>query len=216
MGIFDSFKKKQPSNPQSAREIILQLEALGYFKYAHEADLPLLKQEIGNELSQRKYLPFVMTGDDPFRVFDPRHYSLDGEDLFEQNGITDALKMMQPLFEKMNVQMVVSDHFEEYEGEGLNHHITINGKRYIIFDQFEENGWGEVAQRFADIINDQLAIQQSEERIYLICGGNDGRAIFLTEDLFNLMDILIAGDFEKPLMIQHWCVLNQVVYKKIC
>jgi hypothetical protein len=85
---------------------------------------------------------------------------------------------------------------------GLNHTITINNKKYIIFEKFKGYGWGEAAQRFADIINDQLQLQGSAERIYLASGGNDGRAIFLTENQFNLLDPVLKGENDRPLKVE--------------
>lgn len=145
----------------------------------------------------------------------PRHYILDGEDLFEQGGIIDSLKGMKPLFEKMNIQFEISDHLEEYDTENqwVNHEISINGKKYIIFDKFEAHGWGEVAQRFADMINDQL--QGSEEKIYLINCVNDGKVIFLTDEQFYLLSALIKDSNEKPLSVGDWCDVMLVQRAKI-
>ena len=72
----------------------------------------------------------------------------------------------------MNLKLEITNHIEDWHNEkGLNHYITLNGKEYIIFKNFNDSGWGEAAQRFAEIINDQLELQNKDERLYLISGG---------------------------------------------
>lgn len=227
MGIFNFFRKKeQPQTPVSVPttstnidgvEMVKKLEDIGFFKYTDPAVLEKLKLEIANQLSEQYYCPDV-----DINYYAPkndlRHYFLDGEELFEEDGIVSSLKEMKPLFEKMNIQMEVSDHFEQYDvvNSCLDHHITINGKKYIIFEKFEGYGWGEAAQRFADIINDQLQLQGTDERFYLILSGNDGRAVFLTDQQFDLLHSIIESRYEKPLKIHEWCELNQVTYHQVC
>lgn len=227
MGIFDFFKKKykpQEPVPASTRttnvdgvEIVKKLEDIGYFKYADLAVIPKLKSDIANQLGELYYFP---DSDNEYysKKMDPRHYILDGEDLFEEGGVVNSLDEMKPLFEKMNIQMEVSDHFEKYDAinDCVDHHITINGKKYIIFEQFEGYGWGEAAQRFADIVNDQLQLQGADERLYLILSGNDGRAVFLTDQQIDLLNAILASQYEKPLKIHDWCEFNQVTYHQIC
>ncbi len=69
---------------------------------------------------------------------------------------------------------------------------------------------GEAAQRFAEILNDQLTIQRKDEKIFLASGGNDGQAIVLTEAQFNLLDPLLKNPTVRPLRIQDWCKVMQV------
>ncbi|NIG54279.1 hypothetical protein [Chitinophaga sp. Cy-1792] len=221
MGLLDFFRNKKANikisesadTSERAAAIATQLEDLGYFKYAAAGNLQQLKSEIGKELVDKHFLSFVTMEESPYTPLDPRHFSLDGEDLFEQGGITNALKEMQPLFKQMNISMEITAHVEECDSsnQGLNHEITINGKAYTIFHEFVEGyGWDQAGQRFADMINDQLQLQGSDERIYLISGGNDGRAVFLTEQQFNLLDSLITDLYEKPLKVADWCALMKV------
>jgi hypothetical protein len=121
---------------------------------------------------------------------------------------------MAPFFGKLGVWMEVSDHVEEYpDGRGLDHRITLNGKEYILFDNWEGYGWGESPQRFAGMINDQLALQQSPERLYLIQGGNDGRGVFLTPEQYELVSPLIDNLNERPLPTKKWCEVMGVVWQ---
>lgn len=222
MGIFEFFKRKPavtvPEQPvvSVGEEMVNKLDALGYFKYAEECDLEELKTVFRDELPKGRSMPFVDDVKPPYSK-DPRQFGLDGEDLFEPGGVTDALKDMQPLFEKMNVQMNITDHFEAYDETNncVNHSITINGKTYKIFENFQGCGWGDAAQRFADIVNDQLILQQSDERLYLMLAANEGSAVFLTKEQYSLLNSLIESSYDKPLEIQEWCKLFEVEYVSV-
>lgn len=228
MGLFDLFRRKPAQRKevnkdiaaisQEETDIIWQLETLGYFKYAPEEDHLQLKMEIAESLAERRYFPFVIEEFPPFGKKDPRHFILDNEELYEQGGFTAALKDMQPLFDKMNIKMEVSDHEEQWDAvnKWLNHRITLNGKKYVIFDRFRDQAWLEAAQRFADMVNDQLALQQSDERLYLISDGHDGRAVFLTAPLLDLLDGLVEGEHEKPLKMEEWCEHNHIARVNVC
>jgi hypothetical protein len=202
MSLFDIFKRKGVNNT-----IVQQLEDLGYFKYADKADIPALKKEITESLKEN-WLSSVYNDEKPWNSKDYRHYSLDGEELFEEGGFISTIKDFKPLFNKMRVTFEIADHVEDWDHEkGLNHHVTVNGKRYIIFQNFgpEQYGWDEAGQRLAEIVNDQLELQHKDERMYLINGGNDGRCVFLTEQQFKLLDPILTTLSEKPFTVDDWC-----------
>jgi hypothetical protein len=195
MGLLDFFKRgKDVGNNSPAgmtekvSKVADQLDQLEYFKYAAPSDVEQLRQEIAVGLANNHYMALVECPGPDYKQMDVRHYRLDGEDLFEQGGVLEAFDKMAPFFKKLNISLAISDHLEDYdvENQWIDQEISINGKKYVIFKNFEGYGWGEAAQRFADMINDQLILQGIDEQLYLISGGNDGRAIFLTEDLYTL------------------------------
>jgi hypothetical protein len=212
-----SSSKESPLDLVESTTIVKQLESLGYFKYADSKNIDTLREDLIESISNN----FISTVDDEKTLLplDYRYYNLDGEDLFEQDGFTDKLEDMQSLFNKMNFKLNISNHIEESNmtNQWLNHKITINGKEYIIFANFEGYGWGEAAQRFAEILNDQLELQGKDERLYLINGANDGRCVFLTNEQFALIDKIIKDKKEKPLPVNEWCIFFKVdptKYKK--
>jgi hypothetical protein len=232
MGLFDRFKNKPAPGEKtfssgqsqeaslenvikSADQVVARLENLGYFAYTVPAHLQQLKAELGKGLAEEHYFPFIDSGSPSYIYLDPRQFNLDNETLFEQGGILQALAEMSPLFSKMNIRMEISDHIEEYDQKGLNHRITLNGKPYVIFHQWDGYGWGESAQRFADIVNDQLALQNSNERLYLIQGAEDGRAVFLTVEQHGLVRALIDDLEECPLPTQEWCKVMGVTWENV-
>ncbi len=54
---------------------------------------------------------------------------------------------MKVLFNKIGLKLEITNHIEEVDmlTKGLNHELTVNGKRYIIFKNFKDYGWGEAA-----------------------------------------------------------------------
>jgi hypothetical protein len=210
MGLFNLFRKKTYKRDYDSGNIVERLDELGYFKYAAACDIAEIKKHLIECLTDFNYLGYVSFDYDPFDSKDYRHYHLDGEDLFEQGGFIERLEAMKNLFDKMNVKIKVTNHIEDWDNEkGLNHSITLNGKDYIIFRNFNDFGWGEAAQRFAEIINDQLRLQNQDEQLYLICGGNDGCAVYLTDEQFELLDPILKGK-ERPLKVDDWCRVNEI------
>jgi len=232
MGLFDRFKKKPAPEQQKPvaggesrfhrvikemqpDQVIAELERLDYFTYTDPADQHRVKDELGKGLAEEHNFPYIDSGRPRYNGIDPRQYLLDNESLFEQGGILEVLVEMAPLFDKLDIKMVVTDHVEEYDYIGLNHRITLNGKLYTIFEQWKGYGWGESAQRFADIVNDQLAMQNSSEKLYLIQGAEDGRAVFLTPDQYTLVRPLIKDIRECPLPTKEWCEVWGVTWKNV-
>lgn len=218
MGIFDLFRSKanKPKGDYDPAEVVERLDELGYFKYAAENDIPEIKNDLEDSLKKLNYLGYVSFDESPYNSKDYRHYHFDGEDLFEEGGFIWQLETMKTLFQKMNFRMEVSNHIEEWDNEkGLNHFITLNGKEYIIFKNFNGYGWGEAAQRFADIINDQLELQNKDERLYLVNSGNDGNAVYLTDKQFELIDPILKG-IVRPFKVEDWCRVHLVDRKNYC
>lgn len=193
-------------------EIVNSMQNLGYFKYTATENIDELKKEIALGLTGHQYLRTIHESDKPYNSKDFRHYSLDGEDLYEKDGFVDKINEMGVTFDKLKVNMTITNHFEEWDEKNkwLNHTISINNKEYIIFKNFKETGWGEAAQRFAEIINDQLELQGSDERLYLANGGNEGEAVFLTEAQFDLLDPILKSEIDRPLRIKDWCRIMHV------
>lgn len=212
MGLFDFFKKKtiEPKIDYDPTYIVEKLDEFGYFKYTAESDIPEIKNDLVDSLTKLNYLSNVSFDQSQLNSKDYRHYHFDGEDLFEEGGFIWQLEAMKTLFDKMNFKIKISNHIEDWDNKkGLNHLITLNGKEYIIFKNFNGYGWGESAQRFAEIINDQLELQNKDERLYLVSGGNDGNAVYLTDKQFELLDPILKGT-KRPLKVSDWCRVHQV------
>jgi hypothetical protein len=211
----NAIDKKTFLSRQEAEDVVKQLADLGYYKYADSKDVDTLKEDLISSIAEYGILSTVYF-DKPITPKDYRCYLFDGESVFEQGGFTDILQDMKGTFNKISLKLEITNHIEENDSvtKGLNHELTVNGKRYIIFQNFKEYGWGEAAQKFAAMINDQLEIQNKDERLYLINGGNDGSAVFLTDRQFQLLNKLFTDDQWKPLEVDKWSEVFKV--KRIC
>jgi len=205
----DDGKPANKQTKESAVAIAEKLEALGYFKYADPKDIPALKRLLAGGFVGNSVL-LTLDDDKTLMPLDYRLYRFDGEDLFELGGFANMLKDMQPLFDKMNFTLACNSDIEEDAEPGIDHFISLNDREYIVFKNFDDYGWCEAAQRFAEIINDQLALQNKDERLYLINGGNDGQAVFLTDAQFAVIDPLITDTGSKPLKVEDWCKALQI------
>ena len=195
----------------SAQEFVNTIDSLGYFKYADSKHIDNLKEnmtkhfDIDNEL--------VSIWDDETSVpLDYRYYFCDGESVFELDGFTDMLKELQPTFDKIGFTINITNHIEEWDSNKnwLNHSININGTDYTIFKHYKGYGWGKAVQRLAEILNAEFNSQGIEERIYLVSGGNDGRLIFLTDELYKYIYKVYTNPAWKPLDVAEWVKVMEV------
>lgn len=193
-----------------AAAFVEQLEAQGYYKYASKGDVEELKKDLIDSISQYSVLSTVYNED--LLPKDYRYYMCDGENVYEQTGFTEILSELQRTFDKIGLRIEISNHHEVWDTENnwLDHWITINGKEYIIFKHYPETAWGEAVFRLADILNEQLALQGKDERVFLINGGNDGALVFLTEEQNKLIASFLKDDQWRPLDIQTWCKVMKV------
>lgn len=188
-----------------AETFVKQMEQLGYFKYADSSDLDSLKQNMLRNFNPESEIPTIWN-DSTGMPKDYRYYPCDGENVYEQGGILNLLKNLEPTFKKIDFKCEISNHFEEWDTKKkwLNHRISINGTPYTIFKNFKETGWGEAPSRIAEILNIELKKQGKDEQIYLVSAANDGRLIFLTEPLYKAIYATLTDKQWKPLEINEW------------
>lgn len=200
-----STEQKPVYSLEAATQFVNTLESLSYFKYANKNNVTELKNELINSISKYGVLSSIYD-DDTLMPQDYRYYSCDGENLYEQGGFLEKLQDFQPTFDKIGLKIKTSNHYEEWDSENrwLDHWITINDKEYIIFKNFKGNGWGEAALKLAQILNDQLELQGKDERLYLVNGGNDGDAVFLTNEQFVFINSFLKDKQWKPLKVTDW------------
>ncbi len=206
-GIFAKTKKNntESTNKVSAKDFVAELEKLGYYKYADKKNIESLKNELIENYDPTNELVSIWN-DDTGVPLDYRYYWCDGETVYEHGGFTEMLEQVKPTFDKIGLKIKVTQHFEGWDdkNEWLNHLITINGTEYVIFKNFKETGWGEAVMRFAEIINAEAEKQSINERIFLVSGGNDGRLIFLTDELYKYIYSVYKNNEWKPLEVSEW------------
>lgn len=167
--------------------VVEALEALDYFKYTDPAQLELLKKDIVEGYDQHKALSTINSLKSPFESYCRRLYFCDGEILFEPGGIVEYLTDVTLTFQKLGIPLVWSDEF--YRFDKKEHRIVVNGKKYIAFkgDPNAASAWGQATGNFVKLLNDQLQLNRSDERVYPILAGNAGRLVFLTRQQYDFI-----------------------------
>ncbi len=165
--------KKDNESNFGISKLISELEAKGYYKYID-------KSQVENVKKASIEAGYIYGWEDSGRDF-----STDAESLAE-GGVSHFLESISEFLQKQNVKVIVSD--EMYSDKGYN--VTVNGKFYEIYNEKEiesENIWELSTNRCFSIINNLLENSGSSERIYILYGGNDLRAIFLTDEMYKLI-----------------------------
>jgi len=211
-----SFSKRKKKNETSlgiskpsvsasitGQNFIDTLTRLGYFKYTDSENLDTLKNEIASVFDRAKVLTTTFIVKPPFQPFCYRLYSCDGETLFELGGVEDYLKDIKPTFDKLNIPLQWKD--DHFSDDATEHSIIINDKKYFPFkgDPNDLKAWGIATKNFIEIINDQLTIHNSDERVYPILFNNDGHIIFLTDKQYHFVSQYLDNT-ERPMEINLW------------
>jgi hypothetical protein len=187
-----------------------RLTELGFYKYADVSDIEKLKKNLKENFDPNNELVSIWD-DESGLPKDYRYYFCDGETLFELGGFDLYLNEFRATYDKIGLKMEISKCLETGDSKtGIDYRVTINGRDYVIFEKFKGMGWGEAAVRLATILNDQLQIQNKDERVYLVSGGNDGRIIFLTNEQFGFIDSVYKNDNWKPLPVERWCEVMKI------
>lgn len=182
-------------------DVVNKLDELGYFKYADPDKKDDLRLDLINSFDKVKALSTI-ADNETFLPYDHRLYFCDGEALFEIGGIEEYLEYAKHAFEKRGLKLVWSNEISEQNGDDWTHRITVNGKEYVVFEgsMDREDIWGIAQLNFYRLVNDQLELQGSDERVYPISGGHDGEFVFLTDELFNY----ISSNFYQGKGFRKW------------
>lgn len=202
-----TFNTQMGSSKITGQAVTDTLEHLGYFRYADSSNLDTVKREIIEAFDMDKVLSSVDLPDRPYTPLCFRLYGCDGEDLFEYGGIVSKLQDIKPTFDKLKIPLQWKDDW--YSDDGKEHTITINDKRYFAFkgDPNDMRVWGWATKFFIEMINDQLTIHNSEERLYPIMAGNEGRIVFLTKPQYDFIRKHFDNK-EGPLEVEEWWKQN--------
>ncbi len=167
--------------------VVEALENLDYFKYTDPAQLELLKKDIVEGYDQHKVLSTINSLKSPFESYCRRLYFCDGEILFEPRGIVEYLTDVTLTFQKLGIPLVWSK--EYYRMDAKVHTIVVNGKKYIAFkgDPRAASAWGQATRNFVKLLNDQLRLNHSDEKVYPILAGHAGRIVFLTRQQYEFI-----------------------------
>ncbi len=197
-------------------EIVKELEEVEYFKYSSLNKIEEIKKDLVESFDNHKILSSIYD-DDTYEPYDYRLHFCDGEALFEIGGIEEYLKMVKPAFEKRKLILKWENEISEQIENNWKHLITVNGKEYVAFegDMSSYLTWGIAQKKFYELLNDQLELQNSEDRIYPISGGEQGEFVFLTEKQFKIVkEYFYRGkdfqEFDRIYSLKDWAKVNEL------
>jgi hypothetical protein len=210
MGLFSFVTKKR----ESGTDVVKKLDELGYFQYADSDIIPDLKSNLVKSFDGHKVLS-TMIDEETLLPYDYRLYFCDGEALFESGGLEEYLGFVKQAFEKRKLILDFSNEISIQDGNYWNHRITVNGKEYVAFEGPMERMdiWAVAQLNFYRLLNNQLEMQGSDERVYPISGGEEGQFVFLTKKLFDYISTTFyqGNDFRKweiPYSVEKWKEVN--------
>ncbi|MBK6962674.1 MAG: hypothetical protein IPH20_01750 [Bacteroidales bacterium] len=121
-----------------------------------------------------------------------RYVHIDAEELAEgsfnffKNDLTKILKKRG-----LEITFSTTGNFEKL------HEVMINNRRFNLYDDknlADFSFWDIGSRRFFNAINLELEKSKSNERFYLLYGGNDLGAILLTDEQFELIEKINEGN----------------------
>jgi hypothetical protein len=177
---FFSFSGK----PVKVPDVVTKLEELGYFKYTSSHHIGEVKIEIQTNFEKSGALATVI--DKALLPLDYRLYFCDAEQLFEEGGLEEYLAYAKHAFDKRGLTLHWENEILRETKTTLRHLVTVNGKEYTLYNgSLKDLRHRGIAQaNFYTMINDQLELQTSDERLYPISGGEQGQFAFLTNEQF--------------------------------
>lgn len=205
-------KKAESKSPEESitvagYEVIEELELGGFFNITDNDKVEAAKSAMINSYNNHSYFG-GLTYTDSLAFVDHRFYRIDQEALFEPAGLTTYLNKVKPTFSLLGLKLDVSKENTRQESckDGCwEHTIALNGQEYIAFKgEINEYSWARAMVNFANMLNDQLKLQNSDEQVYLIYSGNDGMLVFLTLEMFEVVVKNYPFDENRPMSVLQW------------
>jgi hypothetical protein len=169
-------------HPVAPDRAVERLIGMGYFKLLPDSECGVARQELVASLSYG-YLETEWIEDCVSR--EKRIYPADSEELAE-GGMGEIILLMRDVLAHDGVQV----HSVEDDFQDDRYDVVIDGRRYPVHDTAILATWGSwtiAAKRLLEIVNGLLEAAGSREQLYGIHGGNDGRAIFLTAEMYDFI-----------------------------
>ncbi|MET3539259.1 hypothetical protein [Chryseobacterium limigenitum] len=188
----------------SGKEVVEKLEKLNFFNLTENDDLNDEKTELEKSYNELNFFEGALQGE-TLEFLDNRFYFIDSEELFEVGGLINYLKIIKPVFEKLGLKLNYSNENSFQNDKHWRHTIKLNDREYVAFNNnFGKQDWDIAYVRFLEMLNEELKIQNSEERFYPISSQNDGRIVLLTKKQFEYIKEIYPNDKEHPKELAIW------------
>jgi hypothetical protein len=205
----ETFIKSHRTN-FNGKQIVEELDKLNFFNLTHESEVNEEKRLLEESYNEYNFFEGNLRGE-TLSFVDNRFYFVDGEELFEIGGLVEYLKIVKPVFAKLNLKLDYSNEKSFQTDKYWKHTIELNGREYIAFNSsFGELDWGIAYVNFIEMLNCELSAQKSEERFYPISCQNDGRIVLLTPKQFEFVKKHYPNDGEHPQEIEIWKKENNI------
>lgn len=203
-------QKTETKQKLTGNQIIAKLDSLDFFNLTEQSELERTKNEMVKSKDELNFFSGTLRGE-TMDFTDNRFYSIDCEELFEIGGLTEYLDKVKPTFEKLNLELKYVNEKSEQSEDYWEHTIELNGKKYKAFDGvFSDNDWGIAYANFISILNDQLELQNSNNRFYPIRCDNGGEMVLLTNEQFEIVREHYPNDNEHPKKLSEWKRKNRL------
>lgn len=176
-----------------SEQVVEQLMDMGYFKFVPDSEFETARRELVDSLDEGN-LEIEWNNNCVSR--EKRIYPADSESLAE-GCVSEAILLMRDVLAVEGVRFDSIE--EEFEDESYN--VVIGGRRFLVLDESSlatGSCWALATRRLLEIVNGLLAEAGSDEQLYGISGGNDGRAVFLTRKMYDLIRSSGLGSNERP------------------
>ncbi|WP_028893091.1 hypothetical protein [Tenacibaculum sp. 47A_GOM-205m] len=194
----------------SGKEVISELEKLGYFNLTCESELDTVKANFEKAYTDLNFFQGPMRGE-TLNFMDNRYHSVDCEELFEVGGLTEYLAQVKQTFDKLRLELKFANEKNQQDQNSWKHSIELNGIEYIAFDgQFSDLNWGIAYVNFIEMLNAELRRQNSDEQFYPINCGNDGMFVLLTPKQLDFVNQNYPIDNEHPTTMSNWKSKNGI------
>lgn len=159
--------------PNHLSRLLETWESLGFYQYVAPEQIDELKQEA-------LATGYIFGWEGTARDFDA-----DAENLAE-GGVQEFLTKIAPFLTTQGVQIdSIDEHFTD-----TGYRITIKGREYELYSEAERasaNIWELTTTRAFGIVNTLLREAGSRERVFILYGGNDLHAVFLTDEMYEVL-----------------------------
>lgn len=195
---------KNDKTKLNGKQVVEELEKLNFFNLTSKSELNEEKLDLEKSYNELNFFEGKLRGK-TLEFLDNRFYFVDSEDLFEAGGLTNYLKRVKPIFEKLGLKLDYSNEKRIQTDKYWKHTIELNGKEYVAFDNnFGELDWGIAYVKFIEMLNAELKLQKSEEKFYTISSQNDGKIVLLTQKQFDFVKVNYPNDNEHPKELELW------------
>ena len=188
----------------SGKEVVEELEKLGYFNLTSEIELDTVKADFQKAYTDLNFFQGQMRGAS-LNFMDNLFHWVDCEELFEIGGLTEYLEQVKPTFDKLGLELKFANEKSEQDQINWKHTIELNGIEYTAFDgQFSDLDWGITYVNFIEMLNAELRRLNSDEQFYPINCGNDGMFVLLTPKQLDFVNRNYPIDNEHPTTMRNW------------